>query len=113
MSPRGEIATPGPSINCALPWLSTISEQQRDAGEEQQREHDLAKGCLVNPAEQLEAKPGSTEHARQSHHKKFSRLRCDGSLRAKPDRTHQKDRNRDRLKHRALDIFRPAAKVAP
>jgi len=71
MSPRGGIAAPVIPINRLPSPLSTVSEQQRDAREEQQREHDLAKGCLVNPAEQLEAKPGSTEHARQSHHKKF------------------------------------------
>src|SRR6516225_11346724 len=113
MSPRGGIAAPVIPINRLPSPLSTVSEQQRDAREEQQREYDLAEGCLVNPAEQLEAEPGSAEHAGQSHHKEFSRLRSDGSLRAKPDRAHQEDRNRDRLKHRALDVFRPAAQSAP
>ena len=101
MSPRGGIAAPVIQIKRLQARLSTTLDQQRNARDEQQREHDFSEDCLVNSAKQLETKPGSTQQTRHPHHEEFSCFRGDVSLRPKPERAHQKDRDRDRLEHRA------------
>jgi hypothetical protein len=60
----------------------------------------------------VQAQPCSYHPARQAHHEEFSGLGRDGSLRAEPERAHEKDRNRDRLEDRSLNFLRPTTQTA-
>jgi hypothetical protein len=53
------------------------------------------------------------QQRRQAGDEQFDRLRGDGAGPAEPGRAHEEDRDPDRLKHRTLFVFRPAAHAAP
>src|SRR6202040_1088673 len=68
---------------------------------------------LVEAAVQFQTKPGAGEQRGQPDQEQFDGVRRDRTLGSDPKRAHQEDRDRYRLKHRALDVLGPAAEAAP
>src|SRR6516162_3508751 len=99
--------------NVRLRTHSRLSNEQHDAGRQQQDQDDFAKLCFVERAVEFEPEPGADEHNRQCRNKQWHDLTRDRALAAKPRGAQSESGDPDRLKHGALRILGPAAQLAP
>src|SRR6202140_4649058 len=90
-----------------------LSEQQHDAGRQQQDEHDPAELRLIEPSIKLQPEPRADEQDGEGANEQPPHVTRDRALAAEPGGGHGEGGDPDRLKYGALFILRPAAQLAP
>jgi hypothetical protein len=89
------------------------ARELRDARPQQQHQDDPAECRRVEASVEAQAEPNAGQEHRQAEQDQRERAFRNAALGAEPDRRHDEDRDRDRLKHGALLVARPPAQAAP
>ena len=94
------------------PFAPRPRQQCKTRGKQQYEDNDPKRG-LVQPAVELQPKPGSNNHGGQPDPEQAQRLGIDHTGAAEPNQRHHEHCDRDRLENRALVVFGPTTQARP